>query len=50
MSALLSEPASSAPDFDSMTKTELLNYAAENGVVGVNSAMKKAEIIDAITR
>ena len=50
MTALLSEPASFSPDFDSMTKTELLTYAAENGVEGVNSAMKKADIIDAITR
>lgn len=31
-----------------MTKPELLNYAAENGVAGVSSAMRKAEIISAI--
>lgn len=37
-----------ALDFDDMTKNELLAYAESKGVTGVNSAMKKAEIIDAI--
>ena len=31
-----------------MTKSELLSYAAENGVDGVRDDMKKAEIIEAI--
>lgn len=48
MSALLSEPAPAALDLDYMTKSELLDYAEENGVEGVNSAMKKADIIEAI--
>lgn len=48
MTALLSEPASSAPDLDAMSKTELLTYASENGVEGVSSAMNKAKIIEAI--
>ena len=48
MTALLNEPAPPAPDFDGMTKTQLIEYAAQIGVGGVNSAMKKAEIIAAI--
>jgi hypothetical protein len=28
-----------------MTKAQLLDYAEENGVEGVNSSMKKAEIL-----
>lgn len=28
-----------------MTKAELLDYADENGVEGVNSSMKKADIL-----
>jgi hypothetical protein len=31
-----------------MTKTQLLEYAAENGIEGVNSSMLKADIIKAI--
>jgi len=31
-----------------MTKAQLLDYAAENGVEGVSGAMKKADIISAI--
>lgn len=31
-----------------MTKTQLLNYAKENGVDGVSGSMRKAEIIKAI--
>lgn len=33
---------------DGMTKAELLDYAAENGVEGVNDAMRKADILAAI--
>lgn len=36
------------PDFNSMTKDELLDYATENGVTGVSSADTKAQIIAAI--
>lgn len=36
------------PDFDSMTKNELLAYAEKNGVGGVSAPMKKAEILEAI--
>lgn len=36
------------PDLDSMTKAELLAYAEQNGVDGVNSAMLKADILSAI--
>lgn len=35
-------------DFDSMTKAQLLEYAAENGIEGVNSSMLKAEIYNVI--
>lgn len=31
-----------------MTKAELLKYAEENGVEGVSSAMKKAEVLAVI--
>jgi len=31
-----------------MTKTQLLEYAAENGISGVSSAMLKADILAAI--
>lgn len=48
MTALLSEPAPSTPALDCMTKSELLDYAADHGVEGVSSAMRKAEIIEAI--
>lgn len=37
------------PDVDAMTKAELLNYAAENGIEGVSDSMKKADILSAIT-
>lgn len=36
------------PDLDSMTKAELLAYAKENGIEGVNSSMLKADIYKAI--
>ena len=45
MTALLNEPLPPALDLDGMTKNQLLDYAAQNGVGGVNSAMKKADII-----
>lgn len=35
-------------DLDSMTKAELLTYAEQNGITGVNSAMLKADILAAI--
>ena len=40
----MSEPAENV-DFDSMTKAELLAYADENGIEGVNSSMLKADIL-----
>ena len=43
----MSEPAEDV-DFDSMTKAELLAYADENGIEGVNSSMLKAEIYEII--
>lgn len=36
------------PDFDGMTKAELLAYAEANGIEGVNSSMLKADILEAI--
>ena len=35
-------------DLDSMTKAQLLEYAAANGISGVNSSMLKADILAAI--
>lgn len=35
------------PDFDSMTKAQLLDYANENGI-SVSSSLTKAEILNAI--
>lgn len=46
--ALSAQPDPETPDFDSMTKVELLAYAEQNGVEGVNSAMLKADILAAI--
>ena len=43
----MSEPTEDV-DFDSMTKAELLKYADENGIEGVNSSMLKAEIYEII--
>jgi hypothetical protein len=37
------------PNFNSMTRAELLDYAEQNGVSGVNGRMKKADILSAIT-
>lgn len=36
------------PDFESMTKAELIAYAEENNIEGVNDSMTKAEIIAVI--
>lgn len=36
-------------DLHGMTKAELLGYAEENNVEGVNPRMKKADIVEAIT-
>ena len=41
----MSTASLSAPDFSGMTKTELLDYADENGVEGVSSSMRKADIL-----
>ena len=35
-------------DLDSMTKAQLLEYAADNGITGVSSSMLKADILAAI--
>ena len=35
-------------DLSSLTKAELLSYAAENGINSVNGSMKKADILNAI--
>lgn len=35
-------------DLSSLTKAELLSYAAENGIDSVNGSMKKADILNAI--
>ena len=42
------EPSSTDIDFSSMTKAELLAYADENNIEGVNSSMLKAEIYQII--
>lgn len=44
---LLNEPAENV-DLDSMTKAELLEYAAANNIKGVNSSMLKADILTVI--
>ena len=43
----MNEPADNV-DFSSMTKAELLEYAEENGIEGVNSSMLKADIYNTI--
>lgn len=43
------KPASETPvDLDSMTKAQLLAYAAEHGISGVSSSMLKADILSVI--
>jgi hypothetical protein len=44
---LLNEPAENV-NLDSMTKAQLLDYAVENGIDGVNSSMLKADILAVI--
>lgn len=44
----LNQSAPNALNLDGMTKAQLLDYAAENGVDGVSGAMKKADIIATI--
>lgn len=36
------------PDFSTMTKTQLLEYAEQNGIEGVSSSMLKADILAVI--
>ena len=38
----------SGDDLGSMTKAQLLDYAARNGILGVSSSMPKADIYAAI--
>lgn len=45
MTVLSTEPD---PDLAGMTKAQLLAYAASAGVSGVDSTMKKADILTAI--
>ena len=47
MISLLNEPADDV-DLASMTKAELLDYAKQNGIGGVNSSMLKADIYNTI--
>jgi hypothetical protein len=45
----LIEPASDDPvDLDGMTKAQLLEFAATNGITGVSSSMLKADILNTI--
>lgn len=44
------KPDSTKPDLASMTKAELLAYAEQNGIEGVNSSMLKADIYEAILK
>ena len=44
----MSEPDSDAPDIHSMTKSELIEYAKQNGIEGVSSSMLKADILSVI--
>lgn len=49
MTGLLTKAApENAVDLDSMTKAELLAYAADRGIEGVSSSMLKADIRAAI--
>ncbi|HZK24524.1 MAG TPA: Rho termination factor N-terminal domain-containing protein [Oscillospiraceae bacterium] len=42
-------PASAMPvDLEAMTKTELMDFANEHGIEGLNARMLKADIIVAI--
>ena len=44
----VSEETENPVDLSSLTKAELLSYAAENGIDSVNGSMKKADILNAI--
>ena len=44
----MNEPAEDAVDLSSMTKAELLEFAEQHGIDGVNSSMLKAEIYETI--
>ena len=44
----MSEPDSDAPDIYGMTKAQLLAFAEQNGIEGVNSSMLKADILSVI--
>ena len=44
----MSEPDPLTPDFSTMTKAQLLDYAKENGIEGVSSSMLKADILAVI--
>jgi hypothetical protein len=44
----LSEEPAARDDLSGMTKAQLLAYAQENGIKGVNSSMLKADIYAAI--
>ena len=44
----MNEPAEDAVDLSSMTKAELLAFAEEHGIAGVNSSMLKADIYETI--
>lgn len=45
----MADEPTAVSELDGMTKAELLSYAAENGINGVNSGMTKAEIYKKIT-
>lgn len=40
--------ANNTVNFGSMTKAQLLGYAADHGIAGVSSSMRKQEIIDVL--
>lgn len=44
----MSEPAPIDVNLDGMTKAQLLEFAAENGIEGVSSSMLKADILSVI--
>ena len=41
----MSTASLSTPDFSSMTRTQMLDYAESHGVEGVNGSMRKADIL-----
>lgn len=38
------------PNFEDMTKAQILDFADANGIEGVDDTMKKSEMIDAIEK